>query len=748
MKSVLVVGGGPAGLVAAKTLIQHAGGTKFKVTVFEAAERVGGMWRSSRSEKGEVCSPHMRTNLSRFTVAFPDLAWGSVDLSDPMTGATPSGPLAMFPPAWQVGRYLETYAKRFLPPGVVQLNRRVTTAGYDGHGQNRKWIVTSVDPTTRQESKDSFDYLIVASGFFHKAGPRIRQTQMQHGAGKRVQHSTQFRDVSSFSEDNGKVVIVGGGISGSEAAATVAFQISSAKYSVGQKPEWSDSIVYHVFDRPFYTLPRYIPQDPYNPAIQDFNLSPTFLPVDLALYDIGRRGTDDQITASIGQVPPAKAEKGHEFIRSLLGGDQRATGRMELVSKPDKTQYPAFTGISDLYAEFVRDGLIIPVNGRAENITQGQNKNFSIDIVSQGVWAEADQKGKSTLNDVTGVIEATGFQSHLEYLSTEVKQALEYDPESLRVPFILSRGSIFNENVPKIAFVGFYEGPYWGVMSMQAKIIAQHWGTEATSSIQKGKLDTADSRSVREAIKDKKLSVPQFWMADYVGLVEELARDAGLRRDDSALGEGGPVFPSRYQERGENVGENEVVVNEVSTVLQLSKKEGLFVAAAAFRAMQGTWTLQRKIDSRHSSLPGGWFKGTARFHPRSPTDNVYSAEYLYTEEGKLTMHNGMSFPATRRYVYRYSERDDAISTWFAEEDGLTAGNLFNKWEFYAPSDVEHGWLAKGHHWCSPDTYKSNCEFRFRGASLESFGITYDVSGPKKDYTHETWYSRQLPVTAE
>lgn len=276
-------------------------------------------------------------------------------------------------------------------------------------------------------------------------------------------------------------------------------------------------------------------------------------------------------------------------------------------------------------------------------------------------------------------------------------------------------------------------------MDLQAQIIAQRWSAEDG---QAEKADVTDARSVRQSIKDRALDIGQFWMADYVGLVEEFARSVGLQRDDSVFGQGGPLFPSRYQDGTRNK-EASVVVREVASVLERSEKEGLYVAAAAFRGMQGIWTILRKIDSKHSAMPSGSFKGTAHFHPRKPTDTTYSAEYLYVEQGTLTMDNGMSFPATRRYVYRYNEHIDTITAWFADEDGLTTSNLFNTWEFYSPDDTYHGWLAQGHHWCTPDTYKSNCEFRFRGASLETFGITYNVTGPKKDYSHESWYSRPV-----
>lgn len=79
----------------------------------------------------------MRTNLSRFTVAFSDLAWESVfeDTEVPM-----------FPQAWQVGRYLEKYAERFLPDGVLRLGRRVVRTNRKvGDGEGRRWTVQWVE---------------------------------------------------------------------------------------------------------------------------------------------------------------------------------------------------------------------------------------------------------------------------------------------------------------------------------------------------------------------------------------------------------------------------------------------------------------------------------------------------------------------------------------------------------------------------------------------------------------------------
>lgn len=75
MKSVCVVGAGPAGLVAGKTLLEKGG---FDVTVYEKSSKIGGIWDLDQNSTEGFLSPNTPTNLSRFTVGFSDLDWNSV----------------------------------------------------------------------------------------------------------------------------------------------------------------------------------------------------------------------------------------------------------------------------------------------------------------------------------------------------------------------------------------------------------------------------------------------------------------------------------------------------------------------------------------------------------------------------------------------------------------------------------------------------------------------------------------------
>jgi len=349
------------------------------VTIFEASGRIGGMWRAQPGEHGDKCGPAMRTNLSRFTVAFSDLSWSSVELP------SPSAELPMFSRAWQVGRYLQTYARKYCLDACIKLNapvcsvRRIENSGV--------WQVSCTDRKTGDASTYRFDFLVVASGFFGK--PATTFDPIAGGNSPNIKHSSSFRELSDLTQKAGKIAIIGGGISGSEAAAQAAFQISSARYVPGKtKPAHAQSTVYHVINRPFYCLPRYLPQQIRQPD-ENFDPAPRFLPLDLAMYNLSRRG-EGQISAAISTVPTDKAYKGHGFMRSVIGGDQSDVGRPELVYTDSQLGYPGYTGITDTYMEFVRSGIIVPLRGWVDEVKAGEGTDFNIKVTPKQPWAHED----------------------------------------------------------------------------------------------------------------------------------------------------------------------------------------------------------------------------------------------------------------------------------------------------------------------------------------------------------------------
>ena len=143
-----VPGSGPAGLVAAKTLIHdHPKGT-FHVTVFEQASRIGGLWPIEKVDDGLV-NPDMCVNQSRHTVSFSDLAW-------PETAAA-------FPKAWEVGQYLQRYVRTY-PGYEIRLNTRVERTEL----RNEKWSVGV---------KDAGGEKVCTTSFYVTAPPGLQGSQ-------------------------------------------------------------------------------------------------------------------------------------------------------------------------------------------------------------------------------------------------------------------------------------------------------------------------------------------------------------------------------------------------------------------------------------------------------------------------------------------------------------------------------------------------------------------------------------------
>jgi cation diffusion facilitator CzcD-associated flavoprotein CzcO len=186
----------------------------------------------------------MVANQSKHTVQFSDLAW--------MPGAPE------FPRAWQVGQYLERYLKRYCSEAELKLGTRVETAKQvTSLGGDVRWQVqTKSEDGGMQETE--FDYLVVASGYFGKAAlPSLEGGNTDVP----IIHSSAYRDLESLLSRadgrGGKILVVGGQMSGVEIAGTIASHLSSAVNSPGpskiQYPE--KYTLHHIIQRPIWVFP-------------------------------------------------------------------------------------------------------------------------------------------------------------------------------------------------------------------------------------------------------------------------------------------------------------------------------------------------------------------------------------------------------------------------------------------------------------------------------------------------------------
>jgi hypothetical protein len=760
MKSVCIIGAGPAGLVAAKTFLQTG---QFTVTVYEKSNRLGGIWALEQNSTGGFLSPNTPTNLSRFTVAFSDLDWNFVDLDDggrdgQETAGRPGRKAPIFPKAWQVNRYLEEYARRYIPIGVITYEREVVETNIFRQlaiGSPERWRVTTKDQHGTLE-KQEFDHLVIATGFFASPRPLRHNVAVDNELpGIKIMHSSAFRNLRNLfpNERNAagkRILLIGGGNSAGEAAAAVASQLSNSQWSpdTSMQKRFERCKVIHVTPNPIYAL------TPYIPSHAD---ATTFMPVDFNLYNLAKR-PPGPIDGSAGRVPDGVKEMIHGALQNMIGGDQSDLGAAALVT-PVTGRKTVQVALSEIYSEYVRSGLIEVVAGRVTAIQCGEVYSASV-TVKQG---DIDNK----LDNIGAVIYATGYtpEPALQMLHASDKKALDHDAESPRLPLILEQWQTKGKHSDKRAFIGFYEGPYWGVMEMQARLTLKRWldQVDVPSKVYE---DREKMQDLRKAMRDRELDVPQYWLGDCnfvrpslvmnvtnvitdAGYMEELARELSLQRNDGPFEiREGPVSPSRYLSENDNKHEADAIIRDLHSTWHDCSQNGKFVARAAFRALQGDWTIHRRIDSKRGGFPSGTLSGTASFHPRAPTPDrsgqIFDFEYLYIESGTFTFATGQSMTASRRYVYRYAEAEDKLSVWFVKpERNLEVDYLFHNLHFVPPKEAEGegACVAKADHLCVEDMYWTDYRLPLKGIALHTFETTHKVKGPSKDYVSRTEYRR-------
>jgi cation diffusion facilitator CzcD-associated flavoprotein CzcO len=193
---VAIIGGGPAGLVAARYLKAHG----FHPVVFEQSDRIGGQWNARGTHSG--IWPGMRTNTSRVMTRFSDVDY-------------PSG-TAVYPTNDEVLAYLRRYAEHFELTPHVRPGTRVEglTRGRSGAG----WEVRLAPDGAAVA--ETYPLVVVASGRFNRPRtPLVPGLESFSGAGGAA-HAFQYKNPDAYR--GMRVLVAGSAISALEIAGDLA----------------------------------------------------------------------------------------------------------------------------------------------------------------------------------------------------------------------------------------------------------------------------------------------------------------------------------------------------------------------------------------------------------------------------------------------------------------------------------------------------------------------------------------------
>jgi len=294
-KSVAIVGGGVSGLVSAVHMLKVG----INPIVFERAADIGGLWNANL----KPCWSSMRVNISKFCTALADLSW---DKDAPL-----------FPSQQQVFEYLSNYVEKRLSKDIFRFNSHVVKVDYE----DEQWTI-NYRVKSNEILSAKFDFLIIASGFFDYPYFPNDISNLSSFKGQLI-HSCDYHSPEQV--QNRRVILAGASMSAAELVSDMA---NSAEHII------------HIVSRGFYTLPRFQPLTPSDPATP-------FLPGDLISF---RRSNTKNKTRS----------SPHERLRLITGDEQKSAKFIDA----NDDESPVFITISDFYAEWCRSEKITLQHGR------------------------------------------------------------------------------------------------------------------------------------------------------------------------------------------------------------------------------------------------------------------------------------------------------------------------------------------------------------------------------------------------
>jgi hypothetical protein len=144
-----------------------------------------------------------------------------------------------------------------------------------------------------------------------------------------------------------------------------------------------------------------------------------------------------------------------------------------------------------------------------------------------------------------------------------------------------------------------------------------------------------------------------------------------------------------------------------------------------FTHLTGVWELRRRLGTQ------GHMRGIARFQPWR------KGILHYQEQGSATFGNSRPFPAYRAYAYVYNQ--GTIAVYFWDQARQQPAELLHTLQFCFTNNSSQTLMAAGTHGCAEDVYKA----RYIFVNHDYFQLTYQVHGPKKNYTIQTNFNKLI-----
>ncbi|QIL77641.1 flavin-containing monooxygenase [Hymenobacter sp. HDW8] len=207
---VAIVGGGPAGIAAAKSLLEEG----LTPVLIEQSSHIGGQWNQGAAHSG--IWPDMHANSPHVLMSFSDFDH-------------PAG-TQMFPTNQEVLAYLTAYAHHFGLGPYIRLNTRVEFISRGPEGQY--WVTTRTPDG--DGVKELFSHVILASGRYNH--PNFPATPGLDQFRGKVLHSFAYRGRQAFAGQ--RVLVVGNSISGLEIASDLALNDGPPVLSSCRKPRY------------------------------------------------------------------------------------------------------------------------------------------------------------------------------------------------------------------------------------------------------------------------------------------------------------------------------------------------------------------------------------------------------------------------------------------------------------------------------------------------------------------------------